>query len=57
MKKPIDQRVKTTMEQFEALHAANAKTRSTSKTVTVSKEALTNILMDHSMMVGELEGR
>ena len=57
MTKPIDQRVKTTMEQFEALHEANDKTRSTSKTVKVSKEALTNILLDHSMMFGELEGR
>lgn len=46
----------TTMEQFEALHEAIEKVRSTSKTVKVDKEALLNLLMDHSDMTHKLEG-
>jgi hypothetical protein len=46
----------TTQEQFEGLHEATAKVRSTSKTVKVDKEALLNLLMDHSDMTHKLEG-
>lgn len=41
----------TTLEQFEHLHERNDRTRSTSKTVTVDRQALINILMDHSSLV------
>jgi hypothetical protein len=37
-----------TQEQFEQLHRDMDKVRSTSKTVTVSKEALRRLLLDHA---------
>jgi hypothetical protein len=37
-----------TQEQFEDLHQSVDKTRSTSTTVRVNKQALVNLLMDHS---------
>jgi hypothetical protein len=43
--------LRTTQAQFEGLHERVDKTRSTSKSVTVDKDALTALLMDHSMMV------
>jgi len=42
----------TTQEQFEGLHKDLDKTRATSKTVKVSREALQNILMDHADYAG-----
>ncbi|CAB5079563.1 hypothetical protein UFOVP143_29 [uncultured Caudovirales phage] len=41
--------------QFEALHQALAKVRSTSSSVTVDKQALTNLLMDYSRLINVLE--
>ena len=44
----------TTMREFEGLHARHDRTRSTSKTVTVEREALIHLLMDHSRLVEAL---
>lgn len=44
----------TTMREFEHLHERHDRTRSTSKTVTVERDALIHILMDHSRMVEAL---
>ena len=44
----------TTMQEFEDLHARHDRTRSTSKTVTVDREALIHILMDHARMLEAL---
>lgn len=44
----------TSMNQFEDLHLRHDRTRSTSKTVTVDRQALINILMDHSRMLDTL---
>lgn len=43
------------IEQFEGLHQALAKVRSTSTTVTVDKQALTALLMDYSRLINLLE--
>ena len=44
----------TTMREFEGLHERHARTRSTSRTVTVDREALIHLLMDHSRLVEAL---
>jgi transposase-like protein len=44
----------TTMEEFETLYERHDRTRSTSKTVTVDRQALIHILMDHGRMVEAL---
>lgn len=44
----------TTLRQFEELHLRHDRTRSTSKTVTVDRQALINLLMDHSRLVDAL---
>lgn len=44
----------TSMRQFEDLHRRHDRTRSTSKTVTVDRQALINILMDHGRMLDTL---
>lgn len=44
----------TTMEEFELLHERHERTRSTSGSVTVDRQALTHILMDHSQMLEAL---
>ena len=44
----------TAMREFEALHERYDRTRSTSRTVTVEREALIHLLMDHSRMVEAL---
>ncbi|RWK43781.1 hypothetical protein [Mesorhizobium sp.] len=44
----------TTMREFEGLHERNDRTRSTSRTVTVDREAFIHLLMDHSRMVEAL---
>lgn len=54
---PIGDGLLCTDDQFHELHAALAKVRSTSKTVTVSKEGLTNLLIDHSKMYAALEAK
>jgi hypothetical protein len=41
----------TTMHEFEELHTRHDRTRSTSKTVTVERQALIHILMDHARML------
>lgn len=41
----------TTQDQFEDLHARQARARSTSTTITVDRAALINLLMDHSQLV------
>lgn len=40
--------------EFEGLHERHDRTRSTSRTVTVDREALIHLLMDHSRMVDAL---
>ena len=47
-------RLYTTMEEFEVLHERHDRTRSTSKTVTVDRQALIHILMDHARMLEAL---
>jgi len=40
-----------TQEQFEGLHAALDHTRRSTQTIKVSREALSNLLMDHSELL------
>lgn len=47
-------RLYTTLSQFEQMHERHDRTRSTSKTVTVDRQGLINILMDHSRMLDAL---
>jgi hypothetical protein len=47
-------RLYTTLRQFEGLHDRHDRTRSTSKTVTVDRQALINVLMDHARMLEAL---
>lgn len=42
------------MAEFEGLHARYDRTRSTSKSVTVDREALIHLLIDHSRLVEAL---
>jgi hypothetical protein len=42
------------MDEFEDLHARYDHTRSTSKTVTVDRQALIHFLMDHARMLEAL---
>ena len=44
----------TTMVEFETLHERHDRTRSTSKTVTVDRQALIHILMDYARMLESL---
>ena len=44
----------TTMAEFEELHARYDRTRSISKSVTVDREALIHLLMDHSRLIEAL---
>ena len=43
--------------QFHAIHVALDKVRSTSATVTVTREALAALLCDHSKLIGIHEGK
>lgn len=54
-RKDIQAALLLSQEQFEGLHAALDKARSTTKNITVDRQALTNILIDHSKMVERLE--
>jgi hypothetical protein len=47
-------RLYTTLAEFELLHERHDRTRSTSKTVTVDRQALIHILMDHARMLETL---
>jgi hypothetical protein len=42
------------MREFEGLHERYDRTRSTSRAITVDREALIHLLMDHSRMVEAL---
>jgi hypothetical protein len=44
----------TTMVEFETLHERHDRTRSTSKTVAVDRQALIHILMDHARLLEAL---
>jgi hypothetical protein len=44
----------TTMREFEGLHARHDRTRSTSKSITVDREAMIHLLMDHARLVEAL---
>ena len=47
-------RLYTSLAAFESLHERHDRTRSTSKTVTVDRQALIHILMDHARMLETL---
>nr|WP_295468873.1 hypothetical protein [Mesorhizobium sp.] len=47
-------RLYTTLAEFEDLHARYDRTRSTSKTITVDRQALIHVLMDHASMLEAL---
>ena len=47
-------RLYTTLAEFELLHERHDRTRSTSKTVTVDRQALIHILTDHARMLETL---
>jgi len=47
-------RLYTTLAEFELLHERHDRTRSTSKTVTVDRQALIHILMDHARLLDAL---
>jgi hypothetical protein len=47
-------RLYTTLAEFELLHERHDRTRRTSKTVTVDRQALIHILMDHARMLETL---
>lgn len=51
MQKHPHDKLTCTMEQFEAIHAANAKTKRTSQTVTVDRAALQALLIDHTRLI------
>lgn len=55
MNRRIPLHLELPQEQFEVLHLALAKVRSTSKTVTVDKEAMTALLIDYSKLIDKLE--
>jgi hypothetical protein len=42
------------MDEFETQHERHDHTRSTSKTVTVDRQALIHVLMDHARMLEAL---
>lgn len=44
----------TSIEEFETLHERHDRTRSTSRTVTIDRQALIHILMDHARMLEAL---
>jgi hypothetical protein len=44
----------TTMSEFESLHERSDRTRGTSRTLTVDRQALIHILIDHANMVDAL---
>jgi ParB family chromosome partitioning protein len=44
----------TTMDEFETLHERHDRTRSTSNTITVDRQAIIHILMDHGRMLEAL---
>lgn len=44
-----------TDDQFESIHLALDKTRTTSESVRVDREALTNLLLDHARLVAAQE--
>ena len=44
----------TTFAEFEVLHERHDRTRSTSKTVRVDRQALIHVLMDHARMLEAL---
>ena len=48
-------KLQTTTNQFHYMHVVVDKSRPKTKTVTVEKDALFNLLVDHSHMVGELQ--
>lgn len=54
-RKDIQATLRLSQEQFEGLHAALDKARSTTKTIAVDRQALTHILIDHSRMIERLE--
>jgi hypothetical protein len=39
------------LEQFEKIHLSVDRTRTTSKTVTIDRQALVNLLIDHSRLL------
>jgi hypothetical protein len=47
-------RLYTTLAEFELLQERHDRTRRTSKTVTVDRQALIHILMDHARMLEAL---
>lgn len=44
----------TTMHEFETLHERHDRSRSTSRTVSVDRQALIHILMDHALLLEAL---
>ena len=48
-------KLSTTDDQFHLLHVVVNKARENTKTVSVSKEALINLLIDHGKMVHSLQ--
>jgi len=55
MTKPIT--LTTTQDQFESLHEALHKTRQTSETVKVEREALRRLLVDHAQLLQRVDHR
>ena len=47
-------KLKTTDNQFHDMHVALTKARASTKSISISKAALSNVLCDHSNMVGAL---
>jgi hypothetical protein len=45
----------TTQDQFEGIHKSLDRVRSTSKTVTVDRQALANLLIDHGKLLAILK--
>ena len=48
-------KLKTTTNQFHDMHVVVDKARPKTRTVRVDKDALSNLLVDHGHMVGELQ--
>ncbi len=47
-------KLKTTDNQFHDMHVALNKARASTKSIPISRAALSNVLCDHSNMVGKL---
>lgn len=56
MSRPLESQLRSSVVDLDRLWSSVHKTRSTSKTVTVDRDALARVLVDHSLMASGLWG-